>query len=122
MSKKRSPGSSTIDRPPQATHWLGETTASNVQARWVNDGDLRGMQLHTQNLTLLLQSTEEILAWVDSLGAATRAEISPDWLARIRTATSPDPWTHGFAIMHRASGAAIGNRYKSPSASRALAS
>ena len=73
------------------------------------------MQLHTQNLTLLLQSTEEILAWVDSLGAATRAEISPDWLARIRTATSPDPWTHGFAIMHRASGATIGScGYKGP--------
>jgi hypothetical protein len=59
------------------------------------------MQLETESLTLVLQSTEEILAWVDSLGAATRAEISPDWLARIRTATSPDPWTR---LRHHASG------------------
>ncbi len=73
------------------------------------------MQLHIENLTLILQSTEEILAWVDSLDAATRAEISPGWLARIRTATAPDPWTHGFTIMHRASGATIGTcAYKGP--------
>jgi RimJ/RimL family protein N-acetyltransferase len=73
------------------------------------------MQLHTENLTLVLQSTEEILAWVDSLDAATRAEISPDWLARIRTSTAPNPWTHGFTILHRASGATIGScAYKAP--------
>ena len=61
------------------------------------------MQLHTENLILVLQSTEDILVWVDSLDAATRAEISPDWLARIRSSTAPDPWTHGFSIMHPAS-------------------
>jgi RimJ/RimL family protein N-acetyltransferase len=73
------------------------------------------MQLQTENLTLVLQSTEEILAWVDGLDAATRAEISPDWLARIRTSTTPHPWTHGFTIIHRASGATIGTcAYKGP--------
>jgi RimJ/RimL family protein N-acetyltransferase len=73
------------------------------------------MQLDTENLTLVLQSSEELLAWVDSLDAATRAEISPDWLARIRTSTAPDPWTHGFSILHRASGATIGScAYKGP--------
>src|SRR5262245_38061775 len=53
--------------------------------RRLKEGDPRGMQLETEHLTLVLQSSEEILAWVDSLDAATRAEISPDWLARIRT-------------------------------------
>ncbi len=73
------------------------------------------MQIQTENLTLVLQSTEEVLAWVDSLDAATRAEISPDWLARIHTSTSPDPWTHGFAMMYRASGTKIGScAYKGP--------
>jgi len=73
------------------------------------------MQLHTENLTLVLQSSEELLAWVDGLDAATRAEISPDWLARIRSSTAPHPWTHGFSIMHRASGATIGScAYKGP--------
>src|ERR671926_237765 len=99
MSTKRSRGSSNFDRPPRAIHWLWETTAFIVQARRLNDGDPRVMQLHTENLTLVLQSTEEILAWVDSLDAATRAEISHDWLARIRTSTASDPWTHGFTII-----------------------
>lgn len=73
------------------------------------------MQLHTENLILVLQSSEEILAWVDSLDAATRAEISPDWLARIRTAPAPEPWTHSFSILHRATGATIGScAYKGP--------
>ena len=73
------------------------------------------MQLQTENLILALQSTEDILAWVDSLDAATRAEISPDWLARIHISTAPNPWTHGFTIMQRASGATIGScAYKGP--------
>jgi ribosomal-protein-alanine N-acetyltransferase len=73
------------------------------------------MQLETEHLTLVLQSSEEILAWVDGLDAATRAEISPDWLARIRTSTAPDPWTHGFTILHQASGTTIGScAYKGP--------
>jgi [ribosomal protein S5]-alanine N-acetyltransferase len=71
--------------------------------------------LETVHLTLVLQSTEEILAWVDSLDAATRAEISLDWLDRISTSTAPNPWTHGFTIVHRASGATIGScAYKGP--------
>jgi RimJ/RimL family protein N-acetyltransferase len=73
------------------------------------------MQLETEHLTLVLQSTEDILAWVDALDAATRAELSPDWLSRIHTSTAPDPWTHGFSIIHRTSGAAIGScAYKGP--------
>lgn len=73
------------------------------------------MQLQTEHLTLMLQSSEEILAWFDALDAATRTEISPDWLARIRTSPSPHPWTHGFTIIHRESGTSIGNcAYKGP--------
>jgi RimJ/RimL family protein N-acetyltransferase len=81
----------------------------------LKNGEPSGMQLETEHLTLVLQSSEEILAWVDALDAATRAEISPDWLARIRAATAPGPWTHGFSILHRASGATIGScAYKGP--------
>lgn len=83
--------------------------------RRLNSGDPRGMQLETEHLTLALQSTEDIIAWVGTLDTATRAEISPDWLARIHTSTSPDPWTHGFSIKYRTSGAAIGScAYKGP--------
>ncbi|HEY9420987.1 MAG TPA: GNAT family N-acetyltransferase [Thermoanaerobaculia bacterium] len=73
------------------------------------------MIIETENLNLVLQTTEEVLAWVDTLDVATRAEISPDWLARVKASPLADPWTHGFAMVHRASGAAIGTcAYKGP--------
>ncbi|QJW83356.1 GNAT family N-acetyltransferase [Ramlibacter terrae] len=28
-----------------------------------------------------------------------RAEVSPDWLARMEAATTPDPWLHGFTAL-----------------------
>jgi hypothetical protein len=73
---------------------------SSMPIRRLKDATPGIMQLHTENLMLVLQSTEEILTWVDALDAATRAEISPDWLARIRTATAPeslDAWLQHHA-------------------------
>ena len=40
---------------------------------------------------------------------------SPDWLARLRAAAAADPWTHGFAMVERVGGAAVGScGYKGP--------
>jgi [ribosomal protein S5]-alanine N-acetyltransferase len=86
-----------------------------MPVRRLKDAAPRILQLQTENLTLVIQSIEDILAWVASLDAAIRAEISPDWLTRIRTSTAPEPWTHSFTILHRASGATIGScAYKGP--------
>ena len=35
-------------------------------------------------------------------------DASPDWIARIKTATEPDPWTYGFAVEHLDDKALIG--------------
>lgn len=73
------------------------------------------MKLQTKNLTLTLRSTDEVLAWIDSLDAVVRVEVSPDWLARVKASTSSDPWTHGFVMMHRDSGSVVGScAYKGP--------
>jgi RimJ/RimL family protein N-acetyltransferase len=73
------------------------------------------MELQTKNLILVLRSPDEVLAWIDSLDAATRAEVSPDWLARVKASTSPDPWAHGFVMMHRDHGGTVGSCfYKGP--------
>ena len=37
-----------------------------------------------------------------------RAEISPDWLARVRGETTADVWTLGFSIVLRETGGVIG--------------
>lgn len=67
-----------------------------------------GVVLPTERLRLILESPEEVLARIDALSPSERAEVSPDWLARARAATSADPWLHGFAITDRVSGAVIG--------------
>ncbi len=71
--------------------------------------------LTTTNLKLVLQSLEEVRASIEGMSPSERAEVSPDWLARVQAATAPDPWIHGFALVHRASDAVVGNvGYKGP--------
>jgi ribosomal-protein-alanine N-acetyltransferase len=64
--------------------------------------------MQTPRLQLVLESTEAVLARIEAMSPAERAEVSPAWLARMRTA-SPSPWTHGFALVERASGAPVGS-------------
>jgi [ribosomal protein S5]-alanine N-acetyltransferase len=72
-------------------------------------------EILTENLELRLQSSEQVLASIDTMSAADRAEVSPEWLARVKASTSADPWTHGFAVAQRASGAVVGMcAYKGP--------
>jgi len=69
----------------------------------------------TENLELFLQTSEQVLASIDAMSAADRAEVSPDWLARVKASNSADPWTHGFAVAQRASGTVVGMcAYKGP--------
>jgi [ribosomal protein S5]-alanine N-acetyltransferase len=68
----------------------------------------------TVRLRLSLESTEALLARIDSMSAADRAEVSPDWLARMRKA-EPSAWTHGFEMVDVMSGLGVGScAYKGP--------
>ncbi|HKW46109.1 MAG TPA: GNAT family N-acetyltransferase [Gemmatimonadaceae bacterium] len=70
--------------------------------------------IQSPRLDLVLESTESVLARIESLSPADRAEVSPDWVARMRS-SAPSPWTHGFGIVERASGAIVGGcAYKGP--------
>ena len=69
----------------------------------------------TDRLDLVLESTEAVLARIDAMPPAERAEVSPAWLARLRASDPGDPWTHGFAMVVRASGQVVGAcGYKGP--------
>jgi RimJ/RimL family protein N-acetyltransferase len=73
------------------------------------------MEIPTKNLRLVLQTTEQVLASIDAMSPADRAEVSPAWLARVSSSSVADPWTHGFAIVQRESGDIIGTcAYKGP--------
>ena len=69
----------------------------------------------TESLELFLQTSEQVLASIDAMTPADRAEVSPDWFARVKASRSADPWTHGFAVAQRASGTVVGMcAYKGP--------
>jgi putative acetyltransferase len=71
---------------------------------------LRPTMIGTDRLRLELQSRDELLAMCEG-----HPEVSPAWLARLRASTEPDPWTYGFAVVLRASGAKIGDAgFKGP--------
>jgi RimJ/RimL family protein N-acetyltransferase len=73
------------------------------------------MVIESERLRLVLQTREEVLARIEAMDPADRAEVSPEWLARVRASTVADPWTNGFCMVDRASGAVIGScGYKGP--------
>ena len=76
---------------------------------------MSGLIVPSGRLDLVLESTEAVLARVEAMSPADRAEVSPDWLERLRAAPTEDPWTHGFAMVERTSGAIVGScGYKGP--------
>ena len=65
--------------------------------------------IETERLTLVVREPAEVLAWIDGMSESDRAQVSPDWLAKVRAARGPDPWSCGFTMVHRDTGAAIGS-------------
>lgn len=73
------------------------------------------VEIQTERLTLALQTPREVIARIEAMSPADRAEVSPDWLARVRASTAADPWMHGFSLVERASGRVVGScGYKAP--------
>ena len=71
--------------------------------------------IETENLRLTVSEPADVLRWIDAMEPADRAQVSDDWLARVRATTVADPWTCGFIMLHRATGEAVGScAFKSP--------
>ena len=65
--------------------------------------------LDTPRLRLVLESTDDILARIDAMPVEHRAQVSPEWVARLRATSASHPWTHGFAMFDRASDVDVGS-------------
>ncbi|MEO8020079.1 MAG: GNAT family N-acetyltransferase [Pseudomonadota bacterium] len=73
--------------------------------------------LHTANLRLVPQTRADVTAMIDAMSPAEKAQLSADWLARYHASTVPDPWVHGFKVVHRDSGVEVGScLFKAPPA------
>ena len=65
-------------------------------------------QIQTRSLTLVLQTPEDVHSFIEGMDPEQRKELSPDWLALVDAATSPNPWIHGFVLRHRDTDIVIG--------------
>lgn len=73
------------------------------------------MVLTTERLTLVVDTPEKVLAAIEALSPAERAEVSDEWLARMRLTSTADPWMHGFTATDRVNGVTIGGcAFKGP--------
>jgi len=71
--------------------------------------------LQTPGLRLVLKTREEVRAAIATMEAADKAQLSRDWLARLHASTSPDPWVHGFSMVHLDTGITVGQcSFKGP--------
>jgi RimJ/RimL family protein N-acetyltransferase len=73
--------------------------------------------MQTKSLNLVPRSLQDVHAMVEAMSPSEKAELSADWLARLHASTSADPWTHGFSLVHRETGVAVGGcAFKGPPA------
>lgn len=71
--------------------------------------------IETDRLTITPKNLEEVRAMIEAMDAATRAEVSADWLAKLDEADPTDPWTMGFTLVLRGSDVAVGTAgFKGP--------
>jgi GNAT superfamily N-acetyltransferase len=73
--------------------------------------------LRTKNLKLVLEKREQAIAGVEAMSPADKAQLSADWLARLYASAPQDPWVHGFSMVQRDTGIAVGScGFKGPPA------
>ena len=65
--------------------------------------------VQADRIDLVLEDPAEVLARIEALSPADRAQVSPAWLAQALAATEADPWLHGFKMVDRVTGAAVGS-------------
>jgi [ribosomal protein S5]-alanine N-acetyltransferase len=66
------------------------------------------LNILTKNLELVPRTREEVRASIDQMAPETRKEVSATWLELVENSGEIDPWIHGFTLIHKDSGAAVG--------------
>jgi [ribosomal protein S5]-alanine N-acetyltransferase len=70
---------------------------------------MKRTSIDTETLELILQTPDDIRRQLDRMLPTDRAEVSGEWLALVASASSPDPWIHGFAVVRREDNVIVGN-------------
>ena len=64
--------------------------------------------IETKNLRLVPQTRDHVRAWLDKLQPHEKTQLSRAWLALLDGSSPPDPWVHGFVLLHRRTDSSIG--------------
>jgi [ribosomal protein S5]-alanine N-acetyltransferase len=73
------------------------------------------MELQTRRLNVVLQTREEVEQMIADLPEDQRAQISPEWLARMRASPAGDPWLYAFQLVAKDTGSTVGTcSFKGP--------
>jgi RimJ/RimL family protein N-acetyltransferase len=86
----------------------GASSDSGCASTSSSSSNTSSTALQTENLTLVLQTPEQVLARISGLEPEIRKEVSADWLEQLHAASESDPWVHGFAMVRRGSGTVVG--------------
>jgi len=66
------------------------------------------MQIETLRLKLVLQTRADVERTIEAMSAFERAQVSPDWLARMRASDEGNPWLRGFSVVLLGDNTAVG--------------
>lgn len=69
---------------------------------------MNSAHLETPRLRLVLRTRDETRAEIARLNPDERAAVSPVWLALLEASGAADPWIHGFTVIDRSNGGAVG--------------
>jgi [ribosomal protein S5]-alanine N-acetyltransferase len=65
--------------------------------------------IETRRLTLVPRTPEAVRAEIEQMDLRDKAQLSPDWLARLRATTTVDPWVLGFALVDHTANISVGS-------------
>jgi [ribosomal protein S5]-alanine N-acetyltransferase len=65
--------------------------------------------LEAGRLSLVPNTPESARADIEQMNPHDKAQLSPDWLARLRATTTVDPWVLGFALVDQAASSPVGS-------------
>ena len=64
--------------------------------------------IETERLRLIAGKLENARAQIGNMTTAEKAQLSADWLERLRVATTDDPWVLGFDLVDKIAGTPLG--------------
>ena len=69
---------------------------------------MNAAHVETQSLRLVPRTREDVHAQIEQMQPHEKAALSAAWLTLLDGSGPVDPWIHGFVMVHRQSGDAVG--------------